>query len=92
MEKGEQGEMMFVDQEKVKRIKELYPEGTMIVLRHMNDSQAPPSSTVGTVKKVDDMGQIHWTGSGLALNVDEDLFYRIDKMGFLIDENGKRVE
>jgi hypothetical protein len=82
---------MMIDQEKVKRIKELYPEGTEIVLRHMNDAQAPPSGTVGTVRRVDDMGQIHWTGSGLALNVDEDVFYRIDKMGFPIDENGKRI-
>lgn len=84
--------MQFKTREQVKRIRETYPVGTEIVLKYMNDPQAPPSGTRGTVQHVDDIGQIHWTGSGLALNVDEDTFYRIDKMGWLIDENGNRIE
>ena len=83
--------MKIKSREEVNRIRELYPMGTEIVLKYMNDSQAPPSGTRGTVTSVDDMGQIHWTGSGLAINVDEDVFYRIDKMGWLIDENGERI-
>lgn len=83
--------MKIKSREEVNRIRELYPVGTEIVLKYMNDSQAPPSGTRGTVTSVDDMGQIHWTGGGLAINVDEDVFYRIDKMGWLIDENGKRI-
>lgn len=84
--------MKFKSREEVEKIKSLYPKGTEIVLKHMDDIQAPPSGTVGTVKFVDDNGQIHWTGSGLALNTDVDVFYRIDKMGWLIDENGKRID
>ena len=83
--------MMFKSKEEVARLRELYPEGTEIILKHMDDPQAPPSGTRGTVTSVDDIGQIHWTGSGLAINVDHDIFYRIDKMGFLINEDGERV-
>lgn len=43
----------------VKLLKEKYPEGTKIRLIHMDDFQAVPSGTVGTVRKVDDMGTIH---------------------------------
>ena len=82
--------MGFKSREEVESIRKLYPKGTRILLKYMNDSQAPPSGTQGEVTKVDDAGQVHWTG-GLALNVDEDIFYRIDDMGWLIDENGKRI-
>ncbi len=83
--------MMFKSKEEVARLRELYPKGQRIVLEMMDDFQAPPSGTVGEVTKVDDAGQIHWTGSGLALNPDVDRFFRIDKMGWKIDENGNRV-
>jgi hypothetical protein len=42
-----------------KLLKEKYPEGTKIRLICMDDFQAVPSGTVGTVRKVDDMGTIH---------------------------------
>ena len=83
--------MNFKSREEVEHIRKLYPKGTQIVLKYMDDFQAPPSGTVGEVTHVDDIGQIHWTGCGLALNVDEDIFYRIDKYGFLIDEDGERI-
>lgn len=83
--------MRFKSREEVNRLRELYPEGTEILLKHMDDPQAPPSGTRGTVTHVDDIGQIHWTGSGLAINADHDIFYRIDKMGWLIDEQGNRI-
>lgn len=44
--------------------------GTRIILNHMDDSQAPPPGTKGTVAYVDDIGQIgvKWdTGSSLSL-------------------------
>ena len=42
------------------RIKEEYPVGTRILLDHMNDPLAPvPAGTRGTVRFVDDAGQIH---------------------------------
>ena len=83
---------MFKSREEVEEIRKLYPKGTSILLKQMDDPQAPPSGTIGEVTFVDDIGQIHWTGSGLALNRDVDVFYRIDKMGWLIDEKGKRIE
>lgn len=51
------------------RIKREYPPGTRIQLTSMNDPWAPiPPGTKGTVRLVDDAGQIHmkWdNGSGL---------------------------
>lgn len=68
----------FKTREEVEIIRAKYPVGTKIKLLHMNDPYAPPRGTVGEVTSVDDIGQIHWTGSGLALNVDEDTFEIID--------------
>lgn len=51
-------------------IRRQYPVGTRIILNHMDDSQAPPPGTKGTVAYVDDIGQIgvKWdTGSSLSL-------------------------
>ena len=42
-----------------KRYKEQYPKGTRIELLSMNDSQAVPPGTRGTVDHVDDLGTIH---------------------------------
>ena len=39
-------------------IRRQYPVGTRIILNHMDDSQAPPPGTKGTVAYVDDIGQI----------------------------------
>ena len=48
------------------------------MLDHMDDPYNPtPSGTTGTVEHVDDMGQIHWTGSSLALIPNEDRFHII---------------
>ena len=56
--------------EQVERIRQQYPVGTRITLRYMEDPQAPPPGTKGTVAYVDDIGQIgvKWdTGSSLSL-------------------------
>lgn len=58
-----------------------YPVGTRLVLDAMDDIQAPPIGTAGTVQGVDDAGQIlmGWdTGSGLSLIPGVDSFHRID--------------
>lgn len=58
-------------------IKETYPIGTKVRLLHMDDCQAPPVGTCGTVTAVDDVGDIHvrWdNGSGLALIPEVDEF------------------
>ena len=66
--------------DKVKMYKEMYPEGTRIELIHMEDAQAVPSGTKGTVRLVDDMGTIHmkWdNGSTLGLIPEADSFRKI---------------
>ena len=58
-----------------------YPVGTRLVLDAMDDIQAPPIGTAGTVQGVDDVGQIlmRWdTGSSLNLIPGVDSFHRID--------------
>ena len=74
--------MFGVSREQVQSIKERYKVGTRIKLNYMNDSQAVPSGTVGTVAHVDDMGTIHmkWdNGRSLGLVVGEDSFMVINE-------------
>ena len=59
---------MFPDENTVKKVREQYPVGCRVVLVEMDDVQAPPIGTEGTVKGVDDIGSImvRWdNGSGL---------------------------
>lgn len=54
----------------VERIRREYPVGTHVELVCMNDAQAPPIGTKGTVIGVDDAGSImvHWdNGSSLSV-------------------------
>ena len=63
--------------EQVQRIKERYPPGTRIRLGHMDDPQAVPDGTEGTVQMVDDQGQLlmSWdNGRTLSLIPSEDSF------------------
>lgn len=63
-------------------LRKRYPIGTRIKLVHMDDIQAPPTGTLGTVRYVDDIGTIHikWdNGSSLGLVVGEDNFVVIQK-------------
>ena len=63
--------------EQVAYIRQQYPVGTRITLNHMEDPQAPPPGTKGTVSYVDDMGLIgvEWdNGSALSLVPGEDSF------------------
>ena len=62
--------------------KALYPAGTRVVLIHMGDVQAPPEGTKGTVRGVDDLGDllVDWdNGSGLKLILGEDAFIHDDE-------------
>ena len=57
-----------------------YPPGTRIRLVAMDDFQAPPVGTLGTVTEVDDIGSIHvnWdTGSCLAVVYGEDTIEKV---------------
>ena len=61
-------------------VKDLYPAGTRVKLVEMNDIQAPPIGTLGTVMYVDDIGTIHikWdNGSTLGAAYPEDRVSKI---------------
>ena len=66
----------FPDRETVERIRREYPVGTRIDLITMDDVQAPPVGTHGTVLAVDDAAnlQVCWD-NGSTLNV----IYRVDR-------------
>ena len=60
--------MKFPNKAVVESIRSQYPAGTRVELVQMDDAQAPPVGTLGTVWGVDDTGPImvHWdNGSGL---------------------------
>ena len=60
--------MRMISKETLRALRERYPKGTRVELVQMDDSQAPPVDTKGTVRGVDDMGSIivAWdNGSGL---------------------------
>lgn len=50
--------MIFPNEEIVKQIRREYPVGTRVELIQMDDVQAPPIGTRGTVKGVDDTASI----------------------------------
>ena len=59
---------MFPSKDTVKRVRVQYPAGTRVALVQMDDPQAPPAGTEGTVMFVDDTATVHvrWdTGSSL---------------------------
>lgn len=60
--------MRFPSRERVEALREQYPNGTRVELVRMDDPQAPPEGTLGTVIGVDDTGSlmVNWdNGSGL---------------------------
>lgn len=66
---------MKINEAAVKRIKETYKPGMRIRLLKMDDVQAPPIGTEGTVQGVDDIGSVmvSWdNGSGLNVILGED--------------------
>ena len=72
---------MFVKREIVERLRKQYPVGTRVELVRMNDEQAPPVGTRGTVTGVDDLGSImvSWdNGGSLSVVYGEDLCKKID--------------
>jgi len=65
----------------VEKIKKQYPKGTRVELVRMEDIQAPPEGTKGTVAGVDDTGSImvKWdNGSGLNVVYGEDICRKMD--------------
>lgn len=76
--------MRFPNKETVERIRREYPAGTRVELVQMDDVQAPPAGTKGTVLGVDDTGSLlmRWdTGSGLNVVYGEDIVRKVDDLG-----------
>ena len=68
---------MNYDENRVRMIRSVFTPGTRIRLLYMEDRQAPPSGTEGTVVDVDDIGSVlmKWdNGSSLNLIPEEDRF------------------
>lgn len=64
----------------LEQLRTSFPAGTRIVLIEMDDPQAPPSGTQGTVRGVDDIGDIlvAWdTGGSLNLIPSVDRFSKL---------------
>ena len=74
--------MFGIPREVVEKLKKQYPAGCRVELLHMDDMQAPPIGTKGTVIGVDDIGSImvRWdNGSGLSIAYGEDSCRRVDE-------------
>ena len=72
--------MKSISRQEVEILKTQYPTGTVVRLIRMDDIQAPPVGTLGTVRYVDDIGTIHvsWkTGSSLGVVYGMDKIERV---------------
>ena len=69
--------MRFARLDEIKRLKEQYPTGCRVELVSMDDVQAPPAGTKGTVLGIDDTGSIMvaWD-NGSNLNV----IFQVDRV------------
>ena len=73
--------MKFPNKETVERIRSQYPIGCRVELLRMDDPQAPPVGTKGTVRGVDDIASIgvSWdNGCGLSVAYGEDACRRCE--------------
>ena len=70
----------MISKEMIKTLEKIYPVGTRVKLIQMEDIQAPPTGTLGTVFGVDDIGSIlvKWdNGSTLNVIFREDIIEKI---------------
>ena len=72
--------MRMISKETLQALRERYPKGTRVELVQMDDTQAPPVGTKGTVRGVDDMGSIMvaWdNGCGLSVVYGADICRKV---------------
>ena len=70
----------MISKEALQALRERFPKGTRVELVQMDDLQAPPIGTKGTVIGVDDIGTIHvrWDcGSSLGVAYGEDVCRKV---------------
>lgn len=75
--------MRFPSREIVEQVRKEYPKGTRVELVQMDDFQAPPIGTRGTVRGVDDTASImvSWdNGCGLNVVYGEDTCRKLDSV------------
>jgi hypothetical protein len=66
--------------EQLDQLKKTYPNGIRVELVQMDDIQAPPAGTRGTVYGIDDTGSllVHWdNGSSLNVIYGEDIVRKV---------------
>ena len=74
--------MKFPSKEFIESLKKRYPKGTRVELDHIDDTQAPPIGTRGTVTGVDDIASImvSWdNGSSLSVVYGEDRCHIVEE-------------
>lgn len=74
--------MRFPNRAQVGEVRRQYPAGTRVELVQMEDVQAPPAGTRGTVTGVDDTGSlmVSWdNGSGLNVIYGEDIVRKVSE-------------
>lgn len=74
--------MQFPNKETVECLRREFPIGTRVKLVQMDDAQAPPIGTEGTVTGVDDIGSImvRWdNGCGLSVAFGTDICRKVSK-------------
>ena len=76
--------MRMIRPEQLRHLRETYPAGTRVELIKMDDVQAPPAGTCGTVTGIDDTGSlmVRWdNGSGL------NVIFGVDDVRKVVDAN-----
>ena len=74
---------MFINKATLENLRKNFPKGCRVTLLSMDDTQAPPIGTHGTVIGVDDIGSImvSWdNGSSLNVVYGEDFVKRLDSV------------
>mgnify|MGYP000864367130 CR=1 FL=1 len=72
--------MRMIRPEQLDQLKKTYPNGIRVELVQMDDIQAPPAGTRGTVYGIDDTGSllVHWdNGSSLNVIYGEDIVRKV---------------
>ena len=70
----------MISDKELKALRERYPAGTRVELIRMDDVQAPPAGTLGTVIGIDSIGSllVNWdNGSGLNVIYGEDIVRKV---------------
>ena len=86
--------MRFPNKETVERVRKAYPVGCRVELVQMEDMQAPPIGTKGTVRGVDDTASImvRWdNGSGLNVVYGIDICRKLDAVWSLSEWTMNRL-